>query len=877
MVTYTYKYYDSKGRELDSGGNLKKSSNSSSTSSSSKSSGTSQRELEQKSLNLQLKTYVESVNTGSTNIGTKEFVQNVSKSYGVSEGDVYNAIQPSLQKISEGKNPGEIVAPSIKKDKEGSIAFTSGSSGVGSSTLSLGSGTKKITENGQKIYEEKDIKYNNTEPKKSINQQNNSQKAYNQLVENLKNTTPIITTSQPRTILTSSSIISPLKQNNQEYTSRISMNEDNNRISKIRNYLYDTYQKGRKNVKSTTGLTSLYGVAQTTVAGSLIATGYAVKTAVNLINPIETPKSVYQLITNPQESYESLKSNAQELGQGLMGGKPESLGTIGGIVLGAKFGPKVESLAITNTGKFLGKGVKLTKDTTLKLTTKEISAESIVPKNQIETGRGFSTTSSSKKTIEAFEKVNYEALHLSSDKLPFGLIDNKLDVIEGRRGSLGLEDPGTYIGPRGLGSSEFLKVNKELIKYEGETQLSINPSSLISQFTESYKEGARTPEALLIKTKGFIEVPKNILNKPGFGSIAKFGRENIAGSGYIRLTKRGQIGKGEIKSQIYEAPKSFTKEETGGITALSPTRGKVTDVIKGEKLKEMGTIEHEAVLDFGNTLINKGPIGYTTIGGKTVLVRKAEIELKNKKIVETNNFGFSKNRNKNNNYDLYSSSKSEISKRPKSSPFSYLSTTSNRNISSSFSNNISNGISSFGISKNGFSSRNIGVSLKLSNPTPSRGPISQGLGLSNPTPSRGPISQGLGLSNPTPSRGPINVPPIVKKPIIPYKKQKENNNNNNGYDVVYRERGRVIKLNSYPLPINRAFNLAQNKVDNTTARSLELRKSGPTNLKDDNKKNNIYKYRIRKTKQALILVEKEKYSIDTRGEKKGLKISKGAL
>ena len=66
-----------------------------------------------------------------------------------------------------------------------------------------------------------------------------------------------------------------------------------------------------------------------------------------------------------------------------------------------------------------------------------------------------------------------------------------------------------------------------------------------------------------------------------------------------------------------------------------------------------------------------------------------------------------------------------------------------------------------------------------------------------------------------------------------------------------------------------------NLVDNTTARSFDILLIGKTKQKDI-KKSNLSKFRVKKSRNAKVLyfVEKSKYSIDTKGEKKGLTVSK---
>jgi len=89
--------------------------------------------------------------------------------------------------------------------------------------------------------------------------------------------------------------------------------------------------------------------------------------------------------------------------------------------------------------------------------------------------------------------------------------------------------------------------------------------------------------------------------------------------------------------------------------------------------------------------------------------------------------------------------------------------------------------------------------------------------------------------------------------------------------VLVKGKVKIVKLG---LPLNKALNRAGNLIDRTTARSMQLIISGKTTLKDIKKPNIIRKFRTKKTKRTLELVEKRKFGIDTQGEKKGLSIAK---
>ena len=93
------------------------------------------------------------------------------------------------------------------------------------------------------------------------------------------------------------------------------------------------------------------------------------------------------------------------------------------------------------------------------------------------------------------------------------------------------------------------------------------------------------------------------------------------------------------------------------------------------------------------------------------------------------------------------------------------------------------------------------------------------------------------------------------------------------FDYKFKQGGKVRTVKS-GLPLNKALLKATNAVDNSTQRSLELVISGVTKAKDVPKTTKLNKFTTRKSLKTLKLVEKSKHAIDTKGEKRGLKLSK---
>lgn len=106
------------------------------------------------------------------------------------------------------------------------------------------------------------------------------------------------------------------------------------------------------------------------------------------------------------------------------------------------------------------------------------------------------------------------------------------------------------------------------------------------------------------------------------------------------------------------------------------------------------------------------------------------------------------------------------------------------------------------------------------------------------------------------------------------------------FDIKFRERRNrnkpfsaknnpvVVKKIKAGLPINRAIAKLGRAIDKTTSRSAELVISGTTKQKDISIPSIIKKFKPKKLKDTLKLVEKSKFAIDNKGEKKGLSIGK---
>ena len=115
------------------------------------------------------------------------------------------------------------------------------------------------------------------------------------------------------------------------------------------------------------------------------------------------------------------------------------------------------------------------------------------------------------------------------------------------------------------------------------------------------------------------------------------------------------------------------------------------------------------------------------------------------------------------------------------------------------------------------------------------------------------------------SRIKIKLPNITKK--------KKTQSLRQGYNAYARSKGKLVRVNKEPLPRNRALRLAARVANNTTSASIKIKKSAKKTSKKDIKKPKVLDL-FRKSKRGKTKVEKRKYRINTRGEKRGLTVAK---
>ncbi len=136
----------------------------------------------------------------------------------------------------------------------------------------------------------------------------------------------------------------------------------------------------------------------------------------------------------------------------------------------------------------------------------------------------------------------------------------------------------------------------------------------------------------------------------------------------------------------------------------------------------------------------------------------------------------------------------------------------------------------------------------------------------------------LRIGRPTPAPPPP-IPPAVPPPLPPL--MVEEKSRRQGFDVLVREsrpkgksKRQFFKVNTEPLPENKALNLGSDIVDNSSARTFKIvRSKKTTEARDDIMFNKSHKFRRPRGRTQLpsgSYVEETQHLIDTPGEKRGI-------
>ena len=496
----------------------------------------------------------------------------------------------------------------------------------------------------------------------------------------------------------------------------------------------------------------------------------------------------------------------------------------------------------------------------------EVDPEDVFSKQVTEGGETLPKAKSAQEAVEQFQKTDSVST-ASPSKIEGDTAGG------GRKGSVGLEDPGIYVTPKGEASPYFLRTSG----YAKRKKFTLNPKKIY----ESAKAKFQTPTVTELKTTGVVEPSQKALDTPGFSGVRKQ-QEELVGRGKAQITKRSKIGQGEAKRQQFPAEEDFETPVPltvvrDGKTTKVPKDGKIQ---KGDLITEAGTTELEAVIPAGSKFTDEGIVGFTRWDGKKVAIRRGDLVVDRANNQRMRNIGEAKTSMKPTIIKEQRMARLEeikrTGKRPKPQRTRTISDLKKeqKQLYDSFGPNrveyspppgiglvssALSGMSGGGQKPRGFSmgGSSRGGSSGTVSPVGGSSGGSSGGGSSGGSSGGGSISNVLGGSS-IRLPGPSSSSQSKKTPA---------------FDVYAKEKGKRIKINEKPIPRNLAMKKGSNVVDKTTSASYEIVKRGFTKMSDIPKFNNN-KFRQRRTKDALEFVEKSKYRMDTRGEKQGLKINK---
>lgn len=234
----------------------------------------------------------------------------------------------------------------------------------------------------------------------------------------------------------------------------------------------------------------------------------------------------------------------------------------------------------------LNKPLRKVKDIYISAGTKKLDAKVVVSEEVAMMGGDshFPETSSSRETIARFETTRnnegyIKAITASPDTIKGGVSG------AGRKGAAGLEDPGIYVTPYGDASPAFLRLEPSPLN----DVYSFNP-------LQSLKASTSTPTFTTFQAKTISRLPENVSSKPGFTPVENFFDTRTPDS-TIFVTKRSQLGRGEIPRQEFFAPKDFVSDNL--------------KVKVGDRRLEAGTGELEAVVPKNQPFV---PVSKTFLG-----------------------------------------------------------------------------------------------------------------------------------------------------------------------------------------------------------------------------------------------------------------------
>jgi hypothetical protein len=325
------------------------------------------------------------------------------------------------------------------------------------------------------------------------------------------------------------------------------------------------------------------GVAEGLIGGAGMAiagTGFAISKSVGTgsIDPLKWWGStmidgIVDTVLTPYRAYEGEDITARDWGN------------FASIFVGIK-GSKVGWKGISKTGDYI-RTRNLPK----------LPAESYIHPEAMDASKPtFPAAKNFNELKQSFEDAGNKVITFTPDEIVGNVVGDS------RKGSLGMEDSGIYVAPKGSGNPYFTRKADSSFSWreiyeEAKKGISIkwNPIDNLKDKWNKYGKTGRVYETQVNKV---VEPPKEVLEQPGFSGVNEWGQKNLVGTGNIRFTKRSMIGQGVVKRQKYKNPET------------------------GKWDWEHGTVEYEAVIDKGYKFVDEGPTGWIQYGDRRIIVNE---------------------------------------------------------------------------------------------------------------------------------------------------------------------------------------------------------------------------------------------------------------
>lgn len=297
-----------------------------------------------------------------------------------------------------------------------------------------------------------------------------------------------------------------------------------------------------------------------------------------ILSPVQTTKNLFSFgkaaVTDPigtgKSIYSSFKTSVSE--------SPEK-------VAGAAIGDFVLGSYVTRGTRAVTQKIS---DVKVKWGAQYVPEEQVYSSQVLTEGKTFPTITKSSEVYTQFKSADGIVTTASPQKIS-GTVAGP-----GRKGEFFLEDPGIYTTPKGQGSPAFLRIEPTTPEFKFSLIPDVKPTR---------------PTIAEFQTQGIGTIPKGVLNIPGFKATGEYAAAELAAAGKVYVSKRSQIGIGELPRQTFTVAEDF----------ISPITGR--KIPRGAKILEAGTSEGELIIPPTTKFEPvSGQKQYTTYQGRVVAI-----------------------------------------------------------------------------------------------------------------------------------------------------------------------------------------------------------------------------------------------------------------